>query len=169
MKEEVIAGERGGFDLFFFPGFPGLDGGSGGFGSVGLGGGGARFGLGGFGLGGLRGGVVLGGLFVTLATVIGAVEAGALEDEASAGAEEAADFAPAPGFLAAALLRAGGQGVVLHGLEEFEILFALFAVILVGRHGFAERTGKGSYSTKLGNRNLKLGRGEERRKSGGDG
>ena len=101
------------------------------------GGGGFRFFGGGLGFGffGFGSGVAFGGGLVIFAPVIGDIKAGAFEDEACAGAEEAFNFSFAPSFLLAEIFGASGEDGVLHGLINLEGFLTLFALVIVGGHG----------------------------------
>src|SRR5688572_8636405 len=88
---------------------------------------GRRLALGGLGIG-LGRTVLLGGGLISLAAVVGDVEARAFEDQPGAGADETFDLA------LAFLVGTGLQRFVLHRLKNLEGLMALRALVFVGRH-----------------------------------
>src|SRR5438093_5294835 len=83
---------------------------------------------------GSRARLLLGRLFVTLASVISYVESTALEQQSSASADELAHLPFAPRFEAAQVLRAGRQRLLHHRLELLEFMAAFFAEVFVCGH-----------------------------------
>ena len=79
-------------------------------------------------------GIILGGLLIAFAAVIGDIEAAAFEKEAGAGADGAFDFSLSPGFAAAKVLRTNGQRLGGDGLKLFKFMSALLTDVFVSRH-----------------------------------
>src|SRR6266446_3983267 len=75
-----------------------------------------------------------GRLFIRIASIIGNVEAGPLEDKTRTSAEQALHLSVSPLWQAAEIFWALAEWFVAHRLERFKILAALMTRILVGWH-----------------------------------
>ena len=78
--------------------------------------------------------LLLGGLLVTVAPVVGDIKSAALENQSRAGSKQSPNFSLAPFFHPAMGLRANGQRSVLHRLKDLESLPAFLTFVFVGWH-----------------------------------